>query len=158
MGTQTAVGTQTAGVPRGQAETSVRATMAVLTEEAPAGFKRIPAATTLSTIAVPVTEARGRFIPSPAATTSDARMPAAHATLLFKAEVWKVRQRAFEVVRVLADTASEAQLCTEDYYAEAVPARVNIQGVNSSAIRTSIGCSYISVSTTESRHGFSACQ
>ena len=69
----------------------------------------------------------------------------ANVTLLFKAEVWNVRQRAFEVVRVLADSASEAQLCTQDYYAEAVPARVNIQGVNSSAVRTSIGCSFIRI-------------
>ena len=60
-----------------------------------------------------------------------------------------MRQRAFEVVRVLADSASEAQLCTQDYYAEAVPARVNIQGVNSSAVRTSIGCSFIRINDGE---------
>ena len=69
----------------------------------------------------------------------------AHVTLLFKAEVWNVRQRVFECVRVLADTASEAQMCTEDYYADTVPALVTIQGVNSSATRTSIGCAYVRI-------------
>ncbi len=65
-------------------------------------------------------------------------MPVAYVTLLFKAEVWNVRQRVFECVRVLADTASEAQMCTDDYCADTVPALVTIQGVNSSANRTSI--------------------
>ena len=119
--------------------------MAVTTKEARTGTETSSAATTSSTIAKSVTEAREWLIPSPAATTPTAKMPVANVTLLFKAEVWNVRHRAFEVVRVLADSASEAQLCTEDYYAEAVPARVNIQGINSSAVRTTIGCSFIRI-------------
>ena len=66
----------------------------------------------------------------------------AHTTLLFKAEVWNVRDRVFDCVRALVDTASEAQMCKEDYYAEAVPALVNI---NSFAIRTCLGCAYIRI-------------
>jgi hypothetical protein len=125
---------------------NVRAWMGVSTEEARAGSKTSPAATTSSTIAESATEARERLTSYPAATTpKNEKMPVANVTLLFKAEVWNVRQRAFEVVRVLADSASEEQLCTEDYYAEAVPARVNIQGVNSSAVRTSIWCSFIRI-------------
>ena len=61
-------------------------------------------------------------------------------TLLFKAEVFNVRRRVWEWVKVLADSASEAQMCTEDYYAEQAPAVIKITGVNSSSERTSIGC------------------
>ena len=68
-----------------------------------------------------------------------------HKTMLFKAEFWNVRRRAFECVRVLADTGSEAQMCTEDYFADGVPALVNIQGVNSSAMRTSVGFAYVRI-------------
>ena len=81
--------------------------MAVSTKEARAGTETSPAATTSSTIAGSATEARGRLKPSPAATTPNEKMPVANVTLLSKAEVWNVRQRAFEVVRVLADSASE---------------------------------------------------
>ncbi len=49
------------------------------------------------------------------------------------------------MVRVLSDSASEAQLCTHDYYCEPTPANVLITGVNSSAPRTSVGFAYIRV-------------
>ncbi len=45
----------------------------------------------------------------------------------------------------VADTASEAQMCTDDYCADTVPALVTIQGVNSSATRTSIGCAFVRI-------------
>ena len=84
----------------------------------------------------------GQLPPSPL----DATMPVAKTTLLFRADVWNVRRRVFECVRVLADTASEVQMCTEDYYAEPVAAAINIHGINSTALRTSIGCAYVRVS------------
>lgn len=74
-------------------------------------------------------------------------MPVARKTLLFKAEVFNVRRRVWEWVKVLADSASEAQMCTEDYYAEQTPAIIKITGVNSTSERTSIGCVYVRVPT-----------
>ena len=73
--------------------------------------------------------------------------PVARKTLLFKAEVFKVRRRVWEWVKVLADSASEAQMCTDDYYAEQTPAIIKITGVNSTSERTSIGCVYVRVPT-----------
>ena len=72
-------------------------------------------------------------------------MPVEKQTLLFRTEVWNARTRSFEVVRVLADSASEAQLCTPDYYCEPSPANVLITGVNSSAPRKSVGFAYVRV-------------
>ena len=66
-------------------------------------------------------------------------------TLLFRAEVFNVRRRVWEWVKVLADSASEAQMCTEDYYAEQTPAIIKITGVNSTSERTSIGCVFVRV-------------
>ena len=72
-------------------------------------------------------------------------VPVERKTLLFRAEVFNVRRRVWEWVKVLADSASEAQMCTEDYYAEQTPAIIKITGVNSTSERTSIGCVFVRV-------------
>ena len=76
-------------------------------------------------------------------------MPVEKRTLLFRTEVWNARTRTFELVRVLADSASEAQMCTQDYLCERSPANIRITGVNSSSTRSSAGFVYIRIGSPE---------
>ena len=76
-------------------------------------------------------------------------MPVEKRTLLFRTEVWNARTRTFELVRVLADSASEAQMCTQDYLCERSPANIRITGVNSSSTRSSSGFVYIRIGSPE---------